>query len=127
MSIHSRRFALAALALLPLAACGDSPEEVTEKFVTSVSRGEVSTAMDLVSSESRDAIGDARLRNNLTRARSDTDTATVTVLEGDQNAISSDGRSAQVRVVAPDNGGQVVTIRLVKEKGDWKIDLSEEL
>jgi hypothetical protein len=128
MSIHSRWFAAAACALLPLAACGDSPEEVTEKFVTSIARGEASTALDLVSAESREAIGDARLRNNFTQAREDDDAGKVKVMENGEIVVSSDGRSASVQVVIPrGDGGEVSTVRLVKEDGEWKIDLSGEM
>lgn len=128
MSIHSRWFAFAACALLPLAAaCGAGPEEVTQRFINSVQKGEISTAMDLVSAESREAIGDARLRNNLIRGSEQTDDDDeVTVVKGGDDVISSDGRSAKVKVV-PKGNGQVSTVRLVKEGGDWKIDLSEDL
>ena len=129
MSIHSRRFALAACALLPFAAaCAESPEDVTQRFVDSVQKGEVSTAMDLVSAESREAIGDARLRNDLTSGseRMDDDEA-LTVVQGGDDVVSSDGRSAKVKVVPQGNEGSVSTIRLVKEGGAWKIDLSGEM
>jgi hypothetical protein len=128
MSIYSRRFALAACALLPLmAACGESPEEVTQRFIDSVQEGEVSTAINLISAESREAVGDEQLRDGLMRGIQQMEKdEQVTVVQGGDDAISSNGRSARVTVVASGDE-EPTTIHPVKEGRSWKIDLSNEL
>jgi len=128
MSIPTRGFAAVALCLLSLAgACASSgPEAVAQQFIDSVKKGEISSAMDLVSNESREAIGDAQLREHL-RDASDSELSRVIAVSAGDSAVSSDGRSARVRLTGEEETDEVGMLHLIKEDGRWKIDLSMAL
>ena len=121
--------AFASFAAVALLACGgdgesqDSPEDVTEQFLTAIAEKDAEGACQLVSSDALDAIeaqgqGDCeevvtQLSGEVTEDdRKQVDEATYEVTEEDEN-------SATVTATRPD--GDEETFQLVNEDGEWKI------
>jgi hypothetical protein len=114
--------------LLSLSACAspDSPANVAEDFYTSVNRGDIEGALELVSTESRQRSGDESVRRWLgliaglsaPQGKLDVQNSNVT--------MSDDGMGATVLVTGGYNGdnGNWGAIQLVREESGWKVDMS---
>jgi len=115
-------------ALAFVAACGsNAPEHVAQQFITHLQKREISSAMELVSKESRSALGDAKLRSNLAQASEASEMRYFSHASAGDSAVSSDGRSATVKLISKDGDREwkMGDAHLLKEGGDWKIDLSD--
>ena len=117
-------------ALMFVAACGSgAPEDVAQQFTLHLQKQEISSAMELVAEESRSALGDAKLRGNLTQASEAGGLRNFSHASAGDSAVSSDGRSATVKLISKEGERQweMGELRLLKEDGDWKVDLSDML
>lgn len=131
MPKRSPWFRIAVLGSLAfMAACGsNSPEKVAQQFMTHLQKKEISSAMELVSEESHTGLGDARVRSNLTQISEASELLRFAYASAGDSAVSSDGRSATVKLMSRNEGREweMGTLDLVKEGGDWKVDLSRAL
>lgn len=115
------------LLALPLAACGGSgPSAVVERFSTRVASGNVDAALPLLSSHVRGLFGEQKLRMVLSQgsaqAREHGGFRGIAILSA---TIADDRQTARIRAEASYGNGRTEAndFNLVREQGQWKIDI----
>jgi hypothetical protein len=121
--------AVGTLALLLLAGCapGDgsstpdpgTPGAAVHQFVTQVNAGDLESARDLYSSETRQIVEDPEIfqswADQFTHDRTVTD---ISILE---SSVAEDTATVQFEIVFEDGSKTSHSVELVSEQGDWKL------
>lgn len=129
--MRTRFLCLLCLCVLPAAAgCSDTPNDAATSFYDGISAGDVSGVLDMLSSDTREQLGDDNLRAAIQFLHS-ASVAQGGIKVGRATTIrmSTDGSEAWVAVQGGprgvgDNSGAV---HLVLEDGEWKVDVTSGL
>lgn len=131
MSIKSFLAIFVAILLVSLlAGCSlfsSSPGKTVEKFYRAVEAGEIDTAAGYLSNKVLQNLGYEKLKQGLTQqTRNINDKGRIRTIEITNEDII--GETAQVTVKVTFGNGETTTekINLVKEEGDWRIDMTSK-
>jgi hypothetical protein len=121
------RLILLLVASLTLGACGGSgPGTVVKRFTSNVAEGNVDGAISLLSARMRETFGDDKLRSQLSQgAGSASEKGGLTRIDILTEAVGADKVNATVRARATYGNGEtnVSDFQLIREAGDWKIEV----
>jgi hypothetical protein len=111
--------------MLGAVACAPGPKGVVEKFYKAVEAGNMSEALDQVSSRVIQTIGrpkleQALLSQNATMRRA----GGLKSVDFQGEDVSGEVARVPVRITLNNGQTQQLTVTLVKEQGAWKIDLT---
>ncbi len=110
--------------LVVLTGCSTSPGSVVEKFFKAIEDGEITDAVGYLSTSSVQTLGEEKWRALLTEATADLSNSGGI----DKVDVLSEETTGEIATVAVDisygdGSSNAETFNLVKEDGDWKIQI----
>jgi uncharacterized lipoprotein YehR (DUF1307 family) len=116
-----RKWLIAVIALFVLSSCGQSPKGIVEKYITSLDKGEITEAYNLIAKQVILQVGERKIRFMLReQAKSMQEKGGLDELEIEGEAKGEIGHYT-MHMTFKDESTMDGEVNVLKEEGEWKI------